>query len=659
MSRARLPMFGVAVLLLGLIALLATLQYRWLGQVSEAERERMQSTLRTGASEFAQDFDRELTRAYLLFQLEPAIEGDAAARVAARHDQWHASSKFPRLIKDYLVYTDGSPDGARVDRFDPATRTLHRIETPDWVTRRRPQLETKDVTSGEGGRAVFIARAAHPIWEDVPAIVAPAALPLMILSGLHGEPRNPHALSFTILTLDLDYVRQEILPSLAERHFGRDGRLDFDVAVVKAEGAGDIVYSSSAAFAPKADVKADADAPMFQVRTQDFGNIVAEVRRFSTIASLGATHGATASGSFRIVEGTAVPPPRDVTTLRNARPWSVWVQTTPQQERNATSGSTTAARLTMVPNAGWRLVLRHPSGSLETAVSSLRRRNLVVSSSILGVLAASMALLVISTRRAQRLARQQMEFVATVSHELRTPLAVIRSASENLADGVVRDDEQIKRYGELLRNEGRRLTEMVEQILEFAGIQSGQRGFALRSVAVGPLLQELAASSSSLADEASVAIELTIPEDLPPVLGDEPALRRVFQNLLGNAIKYGAQGQWVGVSARKMGNHVRVTVADRGMGIPPAEQARIFEPFYRATDAISAQIQGAGLGLSLVQRIVEAHGGQVTVKSAPGQGSEFMVQLPAAGEEPAGDRVDVPATSGSQSLADAHASRSN
>src|SRR5688572_32975022 len=110
MSRVRLPMFGIAVLLLGLIALLATLQYRWPGQISAAERERMQSTLRTGASEFAQDFDRELTRAYLLFQLEPSTGGDAATRFAARHDQWQATSKFPRLIKDFLIYTEGTSD---------------------------------------------------------------------------------------------------------------------------------------------------------------------------------------------------------------------------------------------------------------------------------------------------------------------------------------------------------------------------------------------------------------------------------------------------------------------------------------------------------------------------------------------------------------------
>jgi signal transduction histidine kinase len=138
------------------------------------------------------------------------------------------------------------------------------------------------------------------------------------------------------------------------------------------------------------------------------------------------------------------------------------------------------------------VVLKHPAGSLETAVNAARRRNLILSSGILAVLGASMGLLVLSTRRAQRLARQQMEFVAAVSHELRTPLAVIRSAAENLADGVVHDEAQIRKYGDLMRNEGRRLTEMVEQILELAGIQSGQRGFALRPVQLDGLLRDLA-----------------------------------------------------------------------------------------------------------------------------------------------------------------------
>jgi len=304
--------------------------------------------------------------------------------------------------------------------------------------------------------------------------------------------------------------------------------------------------------------------------------------------------------------------------------------------RTSIDASGAAARSVSMSAPRWRLLVKHPSGSLEVAVTSARRRNLIISSSILAVLGASVGLLVLSTRRAQDLARQQMEFVASVSHELRTPLAVIRSAGENLADGVVHDEEQVRKYGDLVRNEGRRLTEMVEQILDFAGIESGHVGFALRPVAIAPMLHEIVESSRSLVDGARIQVEDALAEQLPPVLGDEAALRRVFQNLIANAIKYGEKGGWIGIRASQTGREVHVTIADRGIGIAPAEQPRIFEPFYRAPDVIAAQIQGAGLGLSLVKRIVEAHGGRVSVQSVPGSGSEFTVVLPAASEEPVG-----------------------
>jgi signal transduction histidine kinase len=307
-----------------------------------------------------------------------------------------------------------------------------------------------------------------------------------------------------------------------------------------------------------------------------------------------------------------------------------------------TSGTTTTTRVTAQGSAAlWRVIVAHPSGSLETAVNSARSRNLIVSFGILAILAASTGLLVLTTRRSQLLAQQQMEFVATVSHELRTPLAVIRSAAENLADGVINDEHRIRRYGELMRTEGRRLTEMVEQILEFAGIQSGQRGFSLRPVAIEPLVRDILSSSSALIENAGLAVEVEIPPGLPLVLGDEPALRRVFQNLIDNAIKYGASGKWLRISAAASGSHVLVTVADRGIGIDASDHTRIFEPFYRAADVVAAQMQGAGLGLSLVRRIVSAHGGSVAVKSAPRAGSEFLVQLPAARRDPAADAAGV------------------
>jgi signal transduction histidine kinase len=632
-SRVRPPLIAVVVLLVGLMALLATLQYRWLGQISEAERERMQSTLKTGASEFALDVDRELTRAYLLYQIEPGTDQEMSSRLVERNERWQATSRFPRLLKDVYVYSQEPPGTGRLRHFDPKTGLLAPADWPASMSDWQQQLGQNDVRQEDPvHRTVLFARMSQPIWEKACAIVSPMPLPFMFLNGkADPEPPPGPRFSYAIIAIDSEYLKNELLPSLAERHFSRGGAsLDLHVAVVRTASDGGLIYSSDRSFVPSSSDTADASADFFQVRTQDFATLAAEVRRFATFTT--AVHTAP-SGRGSGDKGAAV---SDFLTLQGSRPLSIVVQ--PNAGGDVSGGvrgstTTTTARFTTLTAPRWKLMLRHRAGSLEAAVGSVRRRNLIVSTSILGVLAASMGLLVLSTRRAQRLASQQMEFVAAVSHELRTPLAVIRSAAENLADGVVREEDQVKKYGDLMRTEGRRLTEMVEQILELAGIQSGQRGFALRAVAIEPLLHDIVSSSGSIIEQAGIVVDVQMSPDVPPVLGDEVALRRVFQNLIGNAIKYGASGKWIGLSAARSGSEVRVTVADRGIGIQPAEQARIFEPFYRASDAVSAQIHGAGLGLSLVQRIVESHGGRVTVRSTPGQGSEFTVQLPAAGEE--------------------------
>ena len=615
-ARVRVPAGAIAVALLALIALLATLQYRWLGRISEAERERMQTTLTHRAREFAQDFDREITRAYMLFQADPLQpQQEPAARMAERIERWQSSSAFPRLLKEYFLLRRDGVDAFTLLRYDTQAKQMMPVDWPESMRGWREQFADHVESSPRG--PLSIRRMPAPIWDSVPAIVVPT--PLLFLSERIGpdEVRTFTArASYILLTIDLDYVRREMLPTLAQRHFRATGDgFDSHVAVVKASGEATPLYQSTPAFAPGYDARADASADLFQVRTQDFNTIAAEIRRFTALSTIYTTE-----------RGAGVPP--GGAPPAGTPPVSILLQHPPGAvtERVTSTLTTRSAGGT----ARWRLLLEHPSGSLETAVNAVRRRNLVVSMSILAVLGASMGLLVLSTRRAQRLARQQMEFVAAVSHELRTPLAVIRSAGENLADGVVRDEPQIRRYGELVRSEGRRLSEMVEQILEFAGIHSGQRGMSLRPVAVAPLLHDVVSASSALADAANLRVEFDLADPLPPVLGDEPALRRVFQNLIGNAIKYGAGGGSILLRARAAGTQVAVSVIDHGIGIPPAEQGRIFEPFYRAADVVAAQVQGAGLGLSLVQRIVDAHGGKVDVKSAPGEGSEFTVTLPAA-----------------------------
>lgn len=284
----------------------------------------------------------------------------------------------------------------------------------------------------------------------------------------------------------------------------------------------------------------------------------------------------------------------------------------------------------------WQIHLRHHAGSLEAAVASARRRNLIISFGILTLLAASVGLMMVSSRRAQRLAEQQMDFVAGISHELRTPLAVIDSAAYNLDKGVVKDPQQIKSYGSLIRKETGRLTEMVEQVLEFAGVQSGRQKYDLLPVSINQVLDDVLIASQPLLAESNFQIEKDVATNLPMVMADQSALARAIQNLLSNAMKYSGDSRWIGLQADTVLNDhrrmVRIIVYDRGLGIPGEELPHIFEPFYRGNEARSAQIRGNGLGLSLVKNIVEAHGGQVNVKSQKGAGSSFTLHLPVLAE---------------------------
>jgi len=227
-----------------------------------------------------------------------------------------------------------------------------------------------------------------------------------------------------------------------------------------------------------------------------------------------------------------------------------------------------------------------------------------------------------------------------VSHELRTPLTVIRSAAQNLSAGVVSDPAQAKRYGDLIETEGRRLTDMVEQVLEYAGLSGNRKLARAQPIDVGAVSRDVIESSAALFESERIEVDLEIADNLPPVLADDQAVRRALNNLIANAIKYGADGRWIGVSVRRAGattkqDDVQVTVSDRGRGIEPNDLPHIFEAFYRGRYAVDRQIHGNGLGLSLVKRIAEAHGGKVTVTSTPGAGATFTLHFPAASPDPA------------------------
>ncbi len=278
----------------------------------------------------------------------------------------------------------------------------------------------------------------------------------------------------------------------------------------------------------------------------------------------------------------------------------------------------------------WELEVAHEGVPLTAAFERTRQRDLLLSLGVESLLMASIVILVIAARRMQRLADQKMRFVAGVSHELRTPVSAIAMLARNQADGLVAGAERVKQYGELIHQQSRRLNEMVEQTLEYAGIHSGLRQPGKQQVDLRSLIEDAVDERREELARGGFEVEIALSPHLPTVLGDANLLRTAFDNLLSNAEKHASGGRWIRVSVSfdEPGKEVRISVADRGAGIDPSDQAEIFEPFCRGRAAIEAQIPGSGLGLSLVRSAAEAHRGSVTVVSGPGRGSTFTMHLP-------------------------------
>jgi signal transduction histidine kinase len=239
-------------------------------------------------------------------------------------------------------------------------------------------------------------------------------------------------------------------------------------------------------------------------------------------------------------------------------------------------------------------------------------------------------LIFVSAQRSRRLAQRQLDFVSSVSHEFRTPLAVICSAGENLADGVAKEEAHVSRYGTMIKGEGKKLTGMVEQILEFAGADSGRRKYNFRKTDVGEVVQNALDECMPMFREKQFDIDTKISPDLPTIAVDREALSGAIQNLLQNSAKYCNGTKWLRLSAENDAGRVKISVEDRGIGISRSDLRQIFQPFFRSKTVVDSQIHGNGLGLSLVKQIAEAHGGKVYAQSEVGKGSKFTIDLAAA-----------------------------
>jgi len=230
----------------------------------------------------------------------------------------------------------------------------------------------------------------------------------------------------------------------------------------------------------------------------------------------------------------------------------------------------------------------------------------------------------------RRLERVRQDFVANVSHEFKTPLTAIQGFAETLLGGALEDEKNNRRFLEIIRDHAARLGRLTDDLLKLARIEAGKLEVQYQPVSVAELVEGCAATTLFKASQRNIALNLSYPPELPAVRGDAGLLREVLQNLLDNAVQYTSPGGRVDLSAVSRDHEAVITVADTGIGIPLADQERIFERFYRVDAARSREVGGTGLGLSIAKHIVEAHGGRLWVESTVGAGSQFHFSIPLA-----------------------------
>jgi signal transduction histidine kinase len=266
-----------------------------------------------------------------------------------------------------------------------------------------------------------------------------------------------------------------------------------------------------------------------------------------------------------------------------------------------------------------------PGGAADSRMSRMVLSGLLLTFAV--TLAAAYGLYRVTTRE-MALARQQADFVSAVSHEFRTPLTSMRHLTELLVSRSVPDEERKAYYYELLANETERLHRMVESLLSFGRIEAGAYAWRLEPADARELVR---AGVEEFRNELQVQdreLLCEIEDGLPPIQADGEALSRALWNLLENAMKYSEPGTPIRVFARRANESILVGVEDHGIGIPKAEQSAVFQKFVRGAEARRAGVRGVGIGLALVKRIVEAHGGSVQLTSEPGRGSTFTLVLP-------------------------------
>ncbi|MGH9818893.1 MAG: sensor histidine kinase [Pyrinomonadaceae bacterium] len=593
------------LLIAGLVCLLVglgVLQYRWQTQITENQSERLHKSTQDEADRFASDFNREIQSSYFNFQTDAgAWKSKNWSEFNDRYDYWLSESKYPTLIKDFYYFDAGGVE--LPSRYSVGDRAFKPVE---WNN------DLRVIAARFSDPKNF-----QPVCADIYTLLLPMheardrtekALFRRERDGSEPLAVIPRTQGYLAIVLDEKTVKEKLLSDLAASHFGDS---DFNISIV---GKDDQPVLST-----QNDTRGgDANAGLFDVAPGDFifyANKTLLPRKDPGKGSV-VINSKIESRTFSRIQADG----------NSNRTMQIEVRSGDQPKTTVFAGRGDIGK------TPWTLMVQHRDGSIDAFLANTKFRNLAIGFGILGLLGAAVAAIIFSAQRAKILAQRQIDFVSSVSHEFRTPLAVIYSAGENLADGVAKD-AQVSRYGDLIKGEGRKLSAMVEQVLDFAGANSGRKKYNLNETPIAEIIDDALGECAPLIKEKNIQVETRIADLLPSINADRVTLSQAIQNLIANSVKYGHGEHWIRITAENGGDSVKISVEDRGIGISKSDARQIFEPFFRAKDVVDAQIHGNGLGLALVRQTVEAHGGKVTVESEYGKGSKFTIELKAIGKQ--------------------------
>ena len=606
----------------GLLVTIAVFQYRWINQIKDDMQDRARSGLETSAAQWRRDLYHALYTICGTILADPDLASqdgweDYLQRYSTwRHQEYHYNppetlQSGASLIANVYIWETGAGATPKLFLLNTAKNRIESADIPSplepLLARLQDRSQNYEVAlrawelpkqAPAADKSIGSAKPQDPhytgwqINQNVPALVHPIvhrSRP-MAHSSAPASARGP--VDWMVIVLDRETIQKAILPQLVKRNFtGRRG-LGYKVAVIAPGLPQSTIYSTDPGFPAE-------------------GTHDASMNIFGNPAHSSENWGAGASNSSGWSNRDDI--------LRLAGPGWQWFPVIQY-------GSGTAS---------WMLVVQRRSGPIDAAVHRVWRINFFSGMAVLLLLAASVGLIVVATRRAQYLARLQMNFVTGVSHELRTPLAVMLSAAENIADGVVDKPADVREHGRIIIGQGRFLSDLVDRILLFSAGNAGITSEPSQPVNVSEVVDRVVQNLAGPIRSAGIYVERDIQPSLPCVLADPVVLYQCLQNLVVNAIKYRGERKWISISAElsnsgQSSSEIQINVQDRGIGIRESELNSICEPFYRSPEVVARQIQGTGLGLSVVRRSVLEMGGRLRVASTFASGSTFTICLPVA-----------------------------